>query len=121
MPQPQPNPDRNQNDAVRERLIEFGYVSIPEGHQRIVAQLPSSIGGPNLTIENLEDFLMACPQFIGGKPRYLVSGGFAVDITTSQARTHKESISCSSPKKKLAHSGAGVAWMRFNQRRISVI
>ena len=33
---------------------------------------------------------MACTQFIGGQPRYLVSGGFAVDITTSQARTHKD-------------------------------
>jgi hypothetical protein len=85
MPEQQPHrPGRNHD------MLKLGHISPPKPHQEIVAKLASCVSGPTITIETLEAFLTACPQVIGGKTRYLVSGGFAVDITTGQTRAHKD-------------------------------
>jgi len=68
----------------------MGYLHISKEHARIIAQLESSIGGPNITIETLEAFLKKCPQVIDGRVRYLVSGGFAAEIASREVRSHKD-------------------------------
>jgi len=68
----------------------MGYVRISLEQEHIIAQLQSSVSGPNITIETLEAFLKACPQVVDGRVRYLVSGGFAVEIASREVRTHKD-------------------------------
>lgn len=90
MPDPLPNTPREHEKQEGYRLPERGYLRVAEEHSRILAQLASSIGGPNLTIETLEAFLKQCPQVAEGSVRYLVSGGFAVEIASRELRSHKD-------------------------------
>jgi hypothetical protein len=68
----------------------MGHLRFAKEHARIIAQLASSVGGPNLTIETLEAFLKECPQVVEGRVQYLVSGGFAVEIASREIRSHKD-------------------------------